>query len=83
MAAVGFNLLKDEGWKVLTKPPAGFTPSNGGATTLSSQSYRGKTVGLYVGNEGFVIVPAIGAGNPNGDTYRGTLVYFTNDNYPV
>lgn len=83
VAAVGFNLLKDEGWKVLTKPPTGFTPSNGGATTLSSQSYRGKTVGLYVGNEGFVIVPAIGAGNPNGDTYRGTLVYFTNDNYPV
>lgn len=83
VAAVGFNLLKDEGWKVLTKPPAGFTPSNGGATTLSSQSYRGKTVGLYVANEGFVIVPAIGAGNPNGDTYSGTLVYFTNDNYPV
>lgn len=84
VASVGFNLLKDEGWKVLTKPPAGFTPSNfGGATTLSSQSYRGKTVGLYVGGEGFVIVPAIGAGNPNGDTYRGTMVYFTNDNYPV
>lgn len=83
VAAVGFNLLKDEGWKVLAKPPAGFTPSNGGSTTLSSQSYRGKTVGLYTAWEGFVIVPAIGAGNPNGDTYRGTMVYFTNDNYPV
>lgn len=83
VASVGFSLLKDEGWKVLAKPPAGFTPSNGGATTLSSQSYRGNTVGIYVNGSGFNIVPAIGAGNAKGDTYRGTLVYFTNDNYPV
>lgn len=83
VAAIGFSLLKDEGWKVLAKPPAGFTPSNGGATTLSSQSYRGNTVGIYVNGSGFNIVPAVGAGNAKGDTYRGTLVYFTNDNYPV
>lgn len=84
VASVGFNLLKDEGWKVLAKPPAGFTPSNfGGATTLSSQSYRGNTVGIYVNSSGFNIVPSIGSGSASGDTYRGTLVYFTNDNYPV
>ena len=84
VASVGFNLFKDEGWKVLAKPPAGFTPSNfGGATTLSSQSYRGNTVGIYVNSSGFNIVPSIGSGSASGDTYRGTLVYFTNDNYPV
>lgn len=83
VASVGFSLLKDEGWKVLAKPPAGFTPSNGGATTLSSQSYRGNTVGIYVNNSGFNIVPSIGSGNAKGDTYRGTLVYLTNDNYPI
>lgn len=84
VASVGFDLLKDEGWKVLAKPPAGFTPSNfGGATTLSSQSYRGNTVGIYVNSSGFNIVPSIGSGSASGDAYRGTLVYFTNDNYPV
>lgn len=83
IASIGFSLLKDEGWKLLAKPPSGFTPSIGGAVTLSSQSYRGATVGIYVNSNGFQIVPSIGAGNANGDTYRGTSVYFTDDNYPV
>lgn len=83
IASIGFSLLKDEGWKLLAKPPSGFTPSIGGAVTLSSQSYRGATVGIYVNSNGFQIVPSIGAGNVNGDTYRGTSVYFTDDNYPV
>lgn len=83
IASIGFSLLKDEGWKLLAKPPSGFTPSIGGAVTLSSKSYRGATVGIYVNSNGFQIVPSIGAGNANGDTYRGTSVYFTDDNYPV
>ena len=83
IASIGFSLLKDEGWKLLAKPPSGFTPSIGGAVTLSSQSYRGATVGIYVNSNGFQIVPSIGAGNANGDAYHGTSVYFTDDNYPV
>lgn len=82
IASIGFSLLKDEGWKLLAKPPSGFSPAIGGPVTLSSQSYRGSTVGMYVNSNGFQIVPSIGAGNANGDTYRGTAVYFTNDNFP-
>lgn len=82
IASIGFSLLKDEGWKLLAKPPSGFFPAIGGPVTLSSQSYRGCTVGMYVNSNGFQIVPSIGAGNANGDTYRGTAVYFTNDNFP-
>lgn len=82
IASIGFSLLKDEGWKLLAKPPSGFSPAIGGPVTLSSQSYRGCTVGMYVNSNGFQIVPSIGAGNANGDTYRGTAVYFTNDNFP-
>lgn len=83
VASIGFSLLKDEGWKLLAKPPLGFTPSIGGAVTVSSQSYRGNTVGIYINSNGFQLVPSIGSGNANGDTYRGTSVYFTLDNYPV
>lgn len=83
IVAVGLSLLKDEGWKLLAKPPAGFTPWNGGATVLGSQSYRGNYVAVYPSDTGFKIVPSLGAGNANGDAYRGTLVYITKDDYPA